>query len=84
MENIEIKRCLQIFLGKLEMEEDKIRVLICRLAQLEQELDIIVENSSEGTSGTDVEVVILDGTRFGCLISKNLFFLIFNGIKLYR
>lgn len=56
------------------MEEDKIRVLICRLAQLEQELDIIVENSSDGTSGTDVEIVILDGTRFGCLIPKNLSF----------
>lgn len=74
MENIEIKRYLQILLGKLEMEEDKIRVLICRLAQLEQELDIIVENSSDGTSGTDVEIVILDGTRFGCLIPKNLSF----------
>jgi hypothetical protein len=74
MEGIEIKRCLQILLGKLEMEEDKIRVLICRLAQLEHELDNIVENSSEGTSGTDVEIVILDGTRFGCLIFKYLFF----------
>jgi len=27
MENIDIKRCLQILLGKLEMEEDKIRIL---------------------------------------------------------
>jgi hypothetical protein len=47
---------------------------ICRVAQLEQELDLMIKDSRKGTSGTEVEIVILDGIRFSCTFLKSRFF----------
>ncbi len=56
---IEVNRRLQILLEKLMMVENRISILSRRVAQLEQEMDTSIEeeDSSEDTSGSDIEVI---------------------------
>lgn len=56
---VEVNRRLQILLEKLMMVENRISILCRQVAQLEQEMDTSTEeeDSSEDTSGSDIEVI---------------------------
>jgi dynactin complex subunit len=65
---IEVNRRLQILLDKLMMVENRISILSRRVAQLEQEMDTSIEeeDSSEDTSGSDIEVIYPAGICYFC------------------